>query len=225
MELGTKTLIFDRGGLSLEGCNAERFTYPRIEARFSSPLLNDRNYELCGGGPWREVIGQVTRRLKPVGFVDSSHPQMLEEELGIVDPSLDPMREAARMTLDAGCYVLLHSTTLDDRDEPTVFCSASIDGRIKDIFDLDALIADYRDYTTSAGPEAGDDIAEELRAIATADISDFLEFGAIEGDWNTTPRPGDWARRGLLFGYPVETTAAIICQDLGIPGCGSEYVE
>lgn len=84
--------------------------------------------------------------------------------------------------------------------------------------------ADYRAYAAAAGPDAGDAIAGELRHLGTADVSDFLDFGVIEGDWDDVAGPADWVRRGLLFGYPVESTAALVCEALEIPGCGSSYV-
>jgi hypothetical protein len=225
IELATKTLRFDRGGIDVEGCNAARFTYPRIASpRFASPLLNDRNYELSGGGPWRDVIGQVTARRKPVGFVDSSQPRNLEEYAQIPELLDDPMRAAAWTALDAGCSVLLYTVTWDDQEEPTTFCSASINGRIGEVLDVEALIADYRDYTAVGAPQISERIAEELRALESADVSEFLQFEMIEGD-TRAPSPGDWARRGLLFGYPVETTVAMICGDVGIDGCGVQYID
>lgn len=228
VDLVTRTLRFDRGGIQAPGCGAVRFTYPRIAASFSSPLLNDRNYELSGGGPWRDVLGQVTGARKPVCFLDSAEPKNRAEYPGVLEPSPDPMRDAARIALDAGCCVLLYmamSDEDDEGDEVTTFCSASISGRIRDVFDLDALIADYRAYTAAAGPDAVDDIASELRSVGSADVSDFLDFGVLEGDWDVVARPADWARRGLLFGYPVDSTAALICETLEIPGCGSSYVD
>jgi hypothetical protein len=226
VELATRTLVFDRGGIQLDGANRVRFTYPRADnLRFSSPLLNDRNYELSGGGPWREVIGRVVRGQKPVGFVDSSDPELMEEHAGVVEPSPDPMRDAARMALDGGRCVLLHSVTFDDDAAPITFCSASLSGRLRDVFDLEALISDYRAYTAAAGPDAADGIAEELRLLADADVSEFLDFRVIEGDRELESTAADWARRGLLFGYPVDTTAALVCETLGVPGCGSEYVD
>lgn len=78
-------------------------------------------------------VAQVTGARKPVGFVDSGDPKNRAEYAGVAEPSPDPMREAARIALEAGCCVLLHTTMFEDDDETTIFCSVSISGRVGDV--------------------------------------------------------------------------------------------
>jgi hypothetical protein len=220
MRLLTKTIRFDRAGLAAPGYEVSRFTFPDIDRHFKSELLNDRNYALSGGAPWRAVLGQVVDRRKPVGFVDSE--------------DANEMRDAARLALDGGCAVRFAVVTLpcEGDSEPTrrvAFCSAAIEGRVGEVFDIETLLTDYRSFLEVVEDEdrreqAWASITDKLHALADAEVPDFLEFTAVEGTWwEGTPTPADWARRGLLFGYPVETTAALMLEDLGVAGCGSDY--
>jgi hypothetical protein len=95
------------------------------------------------------------------------------------------------------------------------FCSAGIPGVVGRQLDLDALVADYRELTAEAGPLVGGQIAAELRRIGRRAFADCLSFRDVDSDLT----PAGWARCGLLLGYPVETTAAIIGTVLRIGGC------
>ena len=92
-------------------------------------------------------------------------------------------------------------------------------GRVGERFDLGALIADYNAYFLFH-PEVSAAIEEELDKLSRRDISSFLDFRSVEADvWRDEKRTGpEYARCGLLLGYPVWSTVAIIGKRLGLPG-------
>jgi hypothetical protein len=167
------------------------YVFPHIRPRFRSPLVNQRNWQLAGDDGWEATLDRVIRRRKPIAFVDSDHPP--------------DMTEAVRRAMAAGCPVQWSEG----------FCSAGIPGRVGRQFDLDALVADYRELTADAGALVGAQIAAELRRVGVREFADCLSFRDVDSDLT----PGGWARCGLLLGYPVETTAAIIGTVLRIRGC------
>lgn len=214
----TTTQVADRTSLSVSfdrGRGPEEtveFFFPQIDPVFSSDLVNRRNLEISGGAPWEWLVGRVVDRLKPVCFVDSA--------------DADLMRDAAATALAGGCGVqfqphhFAEDSWNDARDH--FFVSAAVPGVIADLFDLDALLADYHSYLAEAAHDAVEDIEREISRISRRSPCDFLDFGKVEVSWIGGRRtPGELARCGLLLGYPVETTAALICGDLGLPGCGS----
>lgn len=223
LQRARRTLWFDQGDATALDPSGKQFTFPTIVApRFNSPLVNDRNYELSGPCRWEDLIGRVTTRAKPTAFVNTAEIRQ-NEHLGgrRIDP-YEAVREAARRALDAECCVRLVSS--ESTFERRLSCAVSISGRVADVFDLDALLADYQAYTRRAGAHVAASIADELEAIADCDVSEFLDFRRLIGPPEGDSAPGDWARRGLLLGYPVDTTAAIICEEAGLRRCGSRYV-
>jgi hypothetical protein len=187
-EFGRMAVQMERRGELQE---FQAYVYPRIRPRFRSQLVNQRNLQLAGDDGWEALLDRVLRRRKPVAFVDSRHP-----------PDL---KEAVRRAMAAGCPVTWSEG----------FCSAGIPGRVGRQFDLDALVADYRELTAEAGALVGAQIAAELRRVGARAFADCLSFGDVDSDLT----PAGWARCGLLLGYPVETTAAIVGSILGIRGC------
>jgi hypothetical protein len=167
------------------------YVYPRIRFRFRSSLVNQRNLQLGGDDAWEATVDRVLRRRKPVGFVSSDNPADMVEAVG--------------RAIAAGCPVQWSEG----------FCSAGVPGQVGRQLDLDALIADYRELTSEAGVIVGAQIAAELRRIAPRAFADCLSFTDVESDLT----PAGWARCGLLLGYPVESTAAIIGAVLRMEGC------
>jgi hypothetical protein len=153
--------------------------------------VNQRNLQLAGDDGWEALLDRVLRRRKPVAFLDSDDPA--------------DMVEAVRRAMLAGCPLQWSG----DR------CSVGVPGLVRREFDLDALIADYRELTAEAGATAGALIANELRWVGFRAFEDCLSFVDVESDLT----PAGFARSGLLLGYPVETTAAMIGRLLRIKGC------
>lgn len=188
LEFGRTVVQMERHGELQEFA---AYVYPRVEQRFASSLVSDRNLQLSGDGGWEPTLRQVLRRRKPVAFLDSGIPGAMDR--------------VARRAIAAGCPVLWDGN----------LCSVGIVGGVRREFDLDALAADYRDFTRLAGPDVGDQIEDELRRLGRRRFADCLTFIDVETDFT----PAAYARCGLLLGYPPETTAAMIGQGLGIEGC------
>jgi len=195
---------FDRGAGPEEG---HTYVFPEIRGSFSSPLVNERNLEISAGGPWQVIVEQVTAGLKPVGFVDSGE---------------DQMRAAAQQGLSSGCAVHNHRYSFNDGSNPCWFTSVAQTGRVGERFDIAALIADYNAYFLFH-PEVSEAIEKELDKLSGRDISCFLDFGSVEANiWKDEEKTGpEYARCGLLLGYPVWSTVAIIGKRLKLPGYGT----
>jgi len=198
-----RAISFDRGAGPEEG---HTYLFPKIQESFSSPLVNERNLEVSAGGPWQDVVRQVTNDLKPVGFVESGEGQM---------------REAAKCGLEAGCAVQ-NSRYAFSSGGACWFTSVAQTGRIEERFDIESLIADYRAYFAEH-PKVAEAIGEELAKLGRFDISCYLDFSDVEADlsgvWKDEKSAGaEYARCGLLLGYPVWSTVAVIGKTLKLPG-------
>jgi hypothetical protein len=206
-----RTVIFDRGSGKQDGVT---YRFPHIESQFSSALLNTRNLELSAGGPWQNLIHQVTSQQKPVGFVDSSRQK--------------EMQEAAETAIKAGCAALHYRYCFSAGDgSPAWFTSAACVGRISKMFDIDFLIADYNAYFLSE-PKIAEEIEIELDKIKRFDISTFLEFSKVEANISLASSKEksvapEYARCGLLLGYPVWSTASVIGNMLKLPGYKTDH--
>jgi hypothetical protein len=178
--------------------------FPKVEPRFSSPLVNTRNLEIGGGAPADEYVDRVIEGHKPVGFASDKRPEV--------------MRACAVRALQAGRGAQCHQHTGEGWS--CWFTSASQVGPVGEHFDIDALIADYKAYLSSH-PSVAEVVAEELGRIRRSDMSSFLEFSDVEvelGLGPKTPVIGQYARCGLLLGYPAWSTAALIGAQLGLSG-------
>jgi len=174
---------------------------------FSSPLVNDHNLYLAQGNDWREMVKQIVAKKKPIGFMDSH--------------SGKEMKEAASSLIEAGHAVHCYRYSFSDGADPCWFVSGSQVGRISEMFDIDALIFDYSSYF-SGKPEVVTAIETELKKIGRFDLSYFLNFKDVEIDYPAIRDKeknvaGEYARCGLLLGYPVESTMAIITKYLKTP--------
>jgi hypothetical protein len=84
--------------------------------------------------------------------------------------------------------------------------------------DVPAAISDYRAWLGSER-ELLADIERHLAHLATVPLASFIDFEAIEiWAFGSRPSPGEWAHCGLLLGYPLEATAALIASEQGLPG-------
>lgn len=183
-----------------------RFWHPSVTERFSSQLVDPINLAISGDERWERITRRVARRLKPIGFIGGSRSEV-EQAIALVHTSGGHGRIAYQV---AGC----------DAFEAII----TINGTVGSVFDLAALIADYQDYL-AAGPRLAADVANELQRLSPQAFTDF-DFNRVEAEWTSTPnqrRPGSLARCGLLLGYPVATTAALILGDHGLPGGYTQY--
>lgn len=165
-----------------------KFWYPKIERKFSHPAVNAENLRANGRISDRAIVARVVGGLKPVGFLDTEDRRVTR-----------PVEEAGGRVY-AASYGLL---------------SVTMGGRIGELFDLAALAADYRAWLVEEKAATTLRLVlRELRKLAPMDLRDFLDFRDV--GCNVTPR--GLARSGLVLGYPVESTVALLRRDLGLSG-------
>lgn len=182
------------------------FWHPQLRSRFSSPLVDAVNLTIAGDSGWKRTAGRVAERLKPIGFVDGE---------------LAEMEKAAALVEAAGGHSLIRRARA--YGETFAFCTLTVDGVIGESFDLQALALDYHDYLAT-GTGLAEQIERELARLAPLRFSDFFAFGDVEvSSRNGVRDPGSLARCGLLLGYPVETTAALILSDHRLPSGHTSY--
>ncbi len=183
------------------------FWFPRRAPQFFSPMMNKRNFYAAYNMSEAEVGRRVAGYLKPIGFVSgrgSVKAARLVEESGGLALDTGAMRFDGRL---CRFYSLTHG------------------GVIGKLFDLDALVNDYRAWLVES-KRAVRAIEREMRRIEVMKLEDFLDFGTCTATyaqkvgrrWKRNDGPEAYARCGLLLGYPIQTTVALIRQDLGLSG-------
>ncbi len=184
-----------------------RFWHPAITARFSSPLVDPINLAISGDSHWRRTSERVARRLKAIGSV-SGRRKEIEQALEVVRAS--------------GGHGRVIFEGIGDKHYGAV---VTISGTVGSTFDLAALAADYQAYLAAA-PALAAEVVSELERLSPLFFGDFdfedVEVEFIPGSGNKR-RPGSLARCGLLLGYPVATTAALILGDHDLPGGHTRY--
>jgi hypothetical protein len=94
------------------------------------------------------------------------------------------------------------------------FFSLSLGEQVPELCDLEALRRDY-ERAFSGNEQALVSIAAELERLSLRRFSDFLDFDDAEADLpaitDGRKHPaGEYLRTGLLLGYPLESTFALI---------------
>jgi hypothetical protein len=165
-------------------------------------MMSMENLLLGRTNDWRSLTARVVNGQKPIAFNSSTARQ--------------PMREAADIGFKAGCAVLhFRSTGVSYK---YWFTSVAQIGVIGETFNLDALLDDYRHYYRSH-PSAMEAVERELGSLSYRDISSFVAFGDLEADvpgiMDGKLHPaGEYARTGLLLGYPVQSTAKLVLDEI-----------
>lgn len=153
--------------------------------RFAHPMVNARNLYANSRMSEREIAQRVADRLKPIGFAMGRRNAAIVAKVGgIANEWADGM------------------------------FGLTLGGRIGEVFDLDALLADYEAWLADA-PRTLGLVEGELQYLADYDLADFADFCVIEDH----KRPiVTLVRCGLLLGYPVDSTVALIRQRVGLSG-------
>jgi hypothetical protein len=170
-------------------------TYTRVPTdplRFTSPMVNDENQELCGGwfpdwllsypgGDTAATIDRVRTGLKPMGFVwqyiDSSKAEIADFRRRVSSCRFhSPIVEQSVGVLHAAVWQ-------DDR-------------MLREMFDLHALAEDYTEWVD---PDIGDDVWN----FETARLADFTEKWDVEDGIPLEIT-------GLILGYPIENTISLM---------------
>jgi hypothetical protein len=170
-------------------------TYLKFTQQFKSDMHSDYNFLFCGGfGVFENfrimdeyILNQVIYRAKSMGFVKCYTPENVKH---IVDEARSH-----------GLAVKITDECTNERNKWDVgFC---VSGKFSELFDLDALAADYCEYLKISGDTMNFDFIEELRNIQ---LEDFLGF-----DYAACRKSDEEIIiTGLILGYPIETTAAIL---------------
>lgn len=170
----------------------QRFYFPRITPRFSSPMVRVENLWANYTASDRTILAWVGNGLKPTGYLNRLRCLTLAPE-GLV------------LRVWAGWW---------PRSPAMVGITMQTD-RVRDVFDLDALASDYSAYLADAPSAAVAEVHAAIRRLAPKRFTDLLDFGLV----GYLKRPADYVRAGLLLGYPVGSTVAILRQDLlGLSG-------
>ena len=162
---------------------------------FSSSLLNPENLRLVSeSGDCAALVGRVCSRQKPMAFVDGGRKRPLVD-----------LEDVARR---AGLATRLHRYVFTCGPRPVIsyFLSVAITDVIGEAVDVEALAREYsRWFSGEAGLVAR--IAAELERLRPMRFPDFLDFGDAEV---RSASVHEYARTGLLFGYPVESTCRLM---------------
>lgn len=203
--------VSDRGG----------WRYRRIKSEFDSPLVNDLNLALCGGwnlvdpetGRWvtdRLIAEQVLSGRKPLGEVffhgprDADRPEWMPADW----TRPQALEKARALEAEAARRGLLVRVSEADGVNGGVFVCLSHRGTLGGLFDLDALARDYRGYLAHV-PEWAEGVVAELTLARGVRLEEFAEGGR--------PFLGKpLSVCGLLLGYPVWSTAALVLQGLQV---------
>ena len=180
-----------------------RYSCPAIPRQFRSTLHDERNLELATGEADGEIVDRVLSARKPVGFAEARDAHTaVAWALRAIDRDLPCSYAPTPME-----GVKLWTVSLAASPSP-----------VGEMVDVPAAISDYRAWLGSER-ELLADIERHLAHLATVPLSSFIDFEAVEiWAFGSQPSPGEWAHCGLLLGYPLEATAALIAAEQGIPG-------
>jgi hypothetical protein len=177
-----------------------RYRFPKVEIPFSSPMHRWENLWFCGGwstqgpnGEWvdsdENLLQAVIDGLKPMGFIMCSDQQEAQEY--------------AQRGKDAGLVVTVNDNSSYNQYFPfeVAVCQH---GTIGELFDIDALIDSYGLLGDGELLDWGDTVW--LLQLKGHELSDYLTEWDYANPWNNFT----FALTGLLLGYPVESTVAVI---------------
>ena len=155
--------------------------------QFKHPMVNDHNQDLCGGWYIRpttefEEVDRVCLGLKPVGLSGSR--------------DLDRVKEKAREILKKGYLATYGNYSKYAPDY--YFITASVTGKLKDVFDMKTLAEDYKRNGLYDG---------NIHDYAEANFARFHHF-----KFDVKDHPIEIV--GLILGYPIENTISLIKRDL-----------
>lgn len=178
-----------------------KYKYPKIEIPFRSSMVRWQNLYFCGGfGMQYEdgsradtnelLIQSVINKEKPIGFVfvNNKDKEMLINKI-----------EKSALT-----YIVNNSC-----QEGYYEIGVANHGTIKDNFDINALIESYKLYGEKINFKfITEEIEFSLRSLSEKKLSDFLQ----DYDYANPSSIIDLIVTGLILGYAVESTMAIIME-------------
>jgi hypothetical protein len=162
---------------------------------FSSSLLNPENLRLGNESADCDdaLVRRACSRQKPVAFLDNRRKR-----------PLTALEDIAR---EAGLAARLWRSVITCGGPVThFFLSVAMTDVIGEAVDLDALALEYSRRFV-AHPGLVGYISAELERLRLMRFSDFLDFGDVE---ITGAGVYEYARTGLLLGYPVDSTCQVM---------------
>ena len=185
------------------------FRYPRFSRTFSSPMVNDYNQNLAGGWYWqyredgslrgsREYNNEIIfERLvagrKPLGG------------LRFWDDAGEKKEKFLQRLLDSD---LRYTRAREQQEE---FFTVSRRGRLGDLFNFDGIAKDYAELERGAGCcilGSHANLERFLNSLASESLESYLGFDHLH------PKSSfDFILTGLILGYPLENTYAILLKE------------
>jgi hypothetical protein len=182
------------------------FRFPRFERTFQSPLVNDYNQHLAGGWYWRYREDGSLR-----GKNEFNNETILERLIAGRKPLggflfWDDQREKKEIFLQNLANLNLSYTSIRERD--TEYFAVSRKGRLGELFNFDYFINDYIALENGSGcrilgPHAH--LARFLGSTAGNNLESYLSFDHLH-----PVSTFDFIITGLILGYPVENTYALL---------------
>jgi len=183
-----------------------KYRYPRSERTFFSHLINDYNQNLAGGWYWkyREDGSQRSK--------NESNNEIIFERVMRGSKPLGGLRYWPDETMKSRSLLLkLLASPLAfhcNGDDGSLRINICRKGRLKKIFDLKRLAADYI-AMEQAGKSALLGSSEEIRcffsSIKDNCLEDYLNFDHLH-----PVSRFDFIQTGLILGYPMENTYALL---------------
>ena len=199
-----QTKINERLSFYSDGLLIKEYKYPRIERKFSSPLVNyfnlhfDLGFNSCGFDYGMSLIDRIGRlRRKAYGWI------LLHDD---EENCLDELIKAAQKF-----DLYTHSFGLN---EPIIGVCVALKDTFGELFDLVALQNDYVEYIDKI-PLMGDrktvkDILEcVFGSLADVRVSDYID--ERDDDTGLVTTIDNYILPELVLGYPIETTLANAC--------------
>lgn len=177
-----------------------RYKYPKIQIPFKSEMVRWENLHFCGGlgipkadgtnaGADDKLFQAVIHGLKPVGFIITDKPEIYINEA---------MKSQCKYTIN-------NVDWLQDYKEVAI----ANDGKLKDNFDLNSLIESYKLMSIEVGWNLlTKEDESQLLSKGNCYLRDFL----VDWDYANPKSNYDLVLTGLLLGFPIESTVAIMIE-------------
>jgi hypothetical protein len=189
-------LVYSNGNLT------RRYVYPRVDRKFSNPMVNMYNLNFVGGWHFKNengnligvnhvhLVQRVIAGLKPMAWLGAfkchvDHVRKFHEAIELAKESGLAVREFERQTDLLGA----------------VACRR---GRIADMFDLDILLEDYAQFAEKDGVLYAK-IRTAINSLRNSNMEDYM--GLSEENEEDTKH---FILTGLFLGFPIESTYSLI---------------
>ena len=178
--------------------------YPKIDLVFGSPLVNDVNLYCCREGwAWEGDAGPMTSDLFSVERVAAGLKPFGVCLLPVGEPFQPVIERCSAGIEEYGLAVQPRQFTETNQYEVTL----SRREPFTELFDLSAFTEDWR-RLLDASPRSSrteEQLDQAMGALRRRSVHDFM----LGYDYKNPPSLAHMMIVGLLFGYPLETTAGV----------------